>query len=215
MKIKYLFPLIIIFVTFLVGCSAKTEGKSTSTPAATQKVEDKINLTATEKIANAIANNKSIKCEISKKDGKDSMTFEIKGKKSRASGSSLSGGKGTGYMLNDGEFMYIWNDIDKTGVKISLAMASPSGSTAPKQKYNDFTKEDIQKQYEEMGYKYDCNEAKIDDVDFVIPADVVFSDMSVMTKSIQDMQKNAQVDKTPTPEDLKKMMDDAKKYQGN
>jgi hypothetical protein len=212
MNKNYFFHTIVLSGLLFGACSTKTANPvDNATPVVNEK---KMEETAAQKIASALSNNKSVVCEITKKDNSDMMMFEIKGKKSKVSGSSLSGGKGMGYMINDSENVYIWNDADKKGIKMNLKSLESTAS-AQSQQYSDFTKEDVQKQYEDLGYSYDCRDKDVSDSVFVAPSDVVFSDMSEMMNSVKEMQKNSQAGKTPSPAEINKMMEDAKKYQGN
>jgi hypothetical protein len=141
-------------------------------------------LTPHQRIARALTNGSGISCVIQKKDSMDTITFEGKGTKSRAYGTALSGGKGTGYLVNDGEYAYIWSEPEKKGVKISMKAASSM------QQYQDFSSEATQKKYEDQGYTYECNEASIPDSSFVVPKSVVFSDLSTMMDSMKQYQGN-------------------------
>jgi len=144
----------------------------------------------------------SATCEISKDDGTEKMTFMMKGTKNKAMGASLSGGKGMGYMINDGNFAYIWSDQEKTGTKIDLKKAVATASNAPQ--YEDFSKEEVQKDYEEKGYTYNCSEANIADSEFVPPKNVEFVDMSQMMEQSTKMMQDVQGGKEPSEAEMKK-----------
>lgn len=209
MKNLYL-SLTIIFVVLLAGCTTKTSTtvQSTETPVTQEQSKAEVESNA-KKFANAMSAGKSVKCVIAKADGSDSITFMVKGKKTKAMGTSLSGGKGTGYMLNDSEYVYIWNDSDKKGIKMSLALAAPSGS--PNAQYQDFGQEGVEKDYIEKGYTYNCNEESVADSEFVIPKDVTFSDMAALMEQTKKLQ--ASPGKTPSAEDMKQIEEMMKQYQ--
>jgi hypothetical protein len=211
-KIHFSLP-IIVTVAFLAGCTAKTP-VATVTPEPTQLQSNKEVITTSQRISQAMLNNASMRCEIKKKDGSDVITYEIKGKKTKASGASLSGNKGTGYVLNDGsDYMYIWNSLEKKGVKMSLKTVDPSASPIAGQKYDDFSNEDTQKTYENQGYTYNCEEVSLADSIFVAPADVTFTDLSTMMDSMKQMQA-PRGSSIPSEADQKKMIEDMKKLYG-
>ncbi len=207
MNKKYFSLSLIVLAVVFAGCT-KPAAQNSPEPGVEQNVSDqpvrKEVITNQQRIAQAMANGTSVKCEMVKRDTNDTIVFEMKGTKSKASGAALSGGKGTGYMVNDGESVYIWNDADKKGVKMSLA-AMPSGSA---QQYQDFTKEEVEKSYQDLGYTYTCDEGVVADNSFVVPRDVTFTDMDAMMDSVKQMQGGSM-----SAEDQKKMMEEMKKYQ--
>jgi hypothetical protein len=205
---------ILVTVALLAGCTAKAP-VATVAPEPTQLQSNKEMITTSQRISQAMLNNVSMKCEIKKKDGSDVITYEIKGKKTKASGASLSGNKGIGYVLNDGgEYMYIWNSLEKKGVKMSLKTTDPSASPMAGQKYDDFSNENTQKAYEDQGYTYDCEEVSLADSVFVAPADVTFTDLSKMMDSMKQMQVSPRGSSIPSEADQKKMIEDIKKMYG-
>jgi hypothetical protein len=115
-------------------------------------------------------------------------------------------------MVNDSENIYIWNDADKKGFKMSLNAATEIASQSGVAKqYQDFSKEDVEKMYQEQGYTYNCLEASVADSEFVVPKDVVFSDMSAILEQTKKLQMAP--GKTPSAADLKNYQEMMKEYQ--
>jgi hypothetical protein len=195
MKNRFL-PLIIVSFALLTGCTTKPPVVN-PTPTPVVSPQSKVE---TVKLAGLLAKGSSVKCQIAKSDGADAISFVVKNKKTKAMGSSLSGGKGTGYMLNDTEYMYIWNDSENKGIKISLASPSSSPST----QYQDFSRDEVEQDYVKKGYTYTCEEAVIDDSEFVLPKDIVFSDLSAMMEQTKKLQVSP--GKTPSAEQIEDMM---------
>jgi hypothetical protein len=95
-------------------------------------------------------------------------------------------------MLNDGEFMYIWEDQAKTGFKTKLtpAMTPPAEASKPagsapgssdQQPGNNST-DPLNKFETDKNYRIDCKLSSVDDQTFVPPAEVKF--MSFDTSSM-------------------------------
>ncbi|MDQ3099108.1 MAG: hypothetical protein M3Q44_05170 [bacterium] len=210
MNKKYFSLSLILFVVVLAGCASKNS-ETTPAPSSGQieQPSQKEVITGQQRIAQAMTNGTGVTCTIQKKDGTDSITFEMKGKKSKASGASLSGGKGTGFMINDGEHAYIWNDVDKKGVKMSLKGIS---DTSP-DSYQDFTNETTQKDYEAQGYTYNCTEASLADAVFIAPKDVIFQDLSALMDSSRQLQGDTPTGNPPTAAERQKLIDSMKQYQ--
>ncbi len=188
MNTKFFSFSFIVLTVALVGCTPKPAPEATivPTPTPTQApvVMQKEMILPQQRIAQAMANGTAMTCVITKNDSSEKITLEIKGKKSRAYGASLSGNKGMGYILNDGKTAYIWSEPDKKGLKMDLENATTSGS----QQYEDFTKDEVWKKYQDNGYSYTCDDATFADSNFAVPKDVTFTDLSEMMKSINGMK---------------------------
>lgn len=216
MNKNYLSFTIIVSVLLLAGCTAKSTAPTGSVAPVQNPVGEQSQAeleSNAKKMMRAMDKGGSITCVIAKTDGTDTITFKVKGKKTKAMGESFADGKGMGYMINDTENMYIWNDKDKEGIKLSLKAAVPSGSpVATNNQYEDFTKDDVEKEYEEKGYRYDCTEGAIADSEFVPPKTVIFTDTSKMMEESSRMMQQYNAGKTPSPAEMKQYEETMKKY---
>jgi hypothetical protein len=70
-------------------------------------------------------------------------------------------------MLNDSQYLYIWNDADKKGTKMDLAkINSMASASAITREYQDFSREDVEQMYKDQGYTYTCEEKAVSDSEF-------------------------------------------------
>ena len=117
--------------------------------------------------------------------------------------------------INDGEFVYMWNESTKTGSK----MTAITGYVDPESETGEVrapTKEDLQdvqemvKQMQEE-FNAECKQENISDSMFVPPADVTFTDMTEQMQRMQEMrdsygQPGAEEMST---EEVKKLMEES------
>jgi len=143
-----------------------------------------------------------MKCTI-EQDG-STTTILTNGTKARIEGMEMTspqdptGTKEKGYMVNDGEWAYIWSG--KQGMKFNMkemektAQENP-GAEDQSTKSSDW--KDWAKNMESSGAKYDCSAAVTSDSDFAPPSDVTFQDMGEFFKQMQDMGSKMKDAKVP------------------
>lgn len=138
------------------------------------------------KIGEILAKGGSASCQITSVEDKLSYNLAISGKKMRMTGMKVMEGK-SGSMINDGEYIYIWEDGKTTGVKMKL----PSEAEAQKAKEEasklsgDYEAAKIANQYDDSSkFSLDCKEGKIEDSQFVAPSAIKFLDTSAMMPKV-------------------------------
>lgn len=100
-----------------------------------------------------------------------------------------------GNMINDGQWIYVWNEESDTGIKYNIKEQSESETTQP------YSFEEVVAQWN--NYKYQCQPQKIDDQEFVPPANVKFIDLDAMREQIQNATEKAQENAQEIEEKLK------------
>lgn len=73
------------------------------------------------------------------------------------------------HLINDSQFMYIWNDATKQGIKIANTTGQTQSKTPTSSQGPDMTK----------SYTYSCQDWSADSSLFVLPSAVTFMDVSV------------------------------------
>ena len=149
-----------------------------------------------QKVATAIQAGKPVKCTITKLEGADGeamqMEYYIKGEKIKMTGVEIEGNEQEqGAMISDGEFIYVWDDQTKEGFKFPAVDPDENQEIADQTAQNqpdlpDFSKEDVQQQYQDQGYRLDCDQTNVADSEFVPPTDVTFQDFSAMMKNVME-----------------------------
>lgn len=162
--------------------------------------------------ATAIASGRPTLCTMTK--GEEKMDYLIKGKKMKATMVTLvETKKMTSYMINDEKYLYMWEDGQNVGTKMTIPTDLPAeanNSEPTKEgeeqfKTPDFDSESGFDNLENEGYTVKCDGATASDSDFVPPQSVKFTDLSEMTKAIPSPNANGEYD-------MKALEEMAKKY---
>jgi len=143
-----------------------------------------------------------MKCTV-EQDG-NTTTILTNGTKARIEGMEMpnpqdpTGAKEKGYMVNDGEWAYIWSG--KQGMKFNMKEMEETAQKNPavedqSTKPSDW--KDWAKNIESSGAKYDCSAAVVSDSDFVAPSDVQFQDMGEFLKQMQSASSSLKDVKIP------------------
>ena len=130
-------------------------------------------------IAKAMEAGEAIYCVMSTTEGGTIETW-TKGKKTKAYGGNIGGGAGTGYMINDDDWTYMWAEGETTGTKFAMIDEETPRSEGVDQFEGEMPDFDVQaelKKYQVNDYEYECNQENIPDSTFVPPAGVTFVDM--------------------------------------
>lgn len=149
----------------------------------------------TQKLANAINNGESVVCTMTDTEG-NVAEYYVKGEKMKMMGQNISDGEKSGHMINDGEWMYIWEEGKTEGVKNKI----PSKEEMEKVQKDseeylknipDFSDDESVQEYEDKGYTVKCNTQDISDGEFVPPTDVNFVDLEAqMQEAFSGMEKD-------------------------
>lgn len=179
----------------LAGCNMPT-----TTVQETSMMESTSNIEASNAIAAAMANGGTLKCEITNPTTGDSFTYLIKGKKMRVSTITADTTQPDGNMINDTEYLYIWNNDENNGVKMRAmteaeVQQAQDNAQSPAANVPDFSSTEVQEAYQNDGYTITCDAAVVSDTDFVPPPTVTFQDMSAMMDAAlqQSQQMQGQV----------------------
>lgn len=162
--------------------------------------------------AAAIASGKPTLCTMTK--GEEKMDYLIKGKKMRATMvTTAESNKFTSYMINDEQYLYMWEDGKNVGTKMTIPTEEEAKKMAESTK--EYTKNipgtpvfDSESGFDNLendGYTIKCDGAAASDADFVPPQSVKFTDLSEMTKTIPSPNTNGEYD-------MKALEEMAKKY---
>ena len=180
-----------IFV--LAGCVKKTEqNKNENQNQGTVQNQEGEQGGVINSIKDAIGMGKKMKCTYTMKIGSETNTYVsyIEGKKHKSE--SEFDGK-TQYSVFDGKIMYSWNNQDKNGTKMEIDcikdLDQPSESETPKNTETPPALKDPDEQFDDA---MDTKCESVASIDFSIPSDVNFKDQC---------------------EEMKKMMENLKKYQ--
>lgn len=179
MKTKVLAVTALSFL--LAGCiPTKQSTESTPVPALQEQSTGQAKMEFAE-VAAAIKLGKAARCILNNTTQNQSMEYVIKGKKMRMHASAATASMPESSIISDGEFMYIWSEKEKKGMKMKPPTQDEMKEMADDaQKLPDFSQESEKKRYENLGYTIDCSIETVDDSEFVPPSDVTFTDLSAM-----------------------------------
>lgn len=166
-------PLALIAVSTLIlgGCTKKNTSQTPS-----QTVNE-----ATE-FAKAIESGRPTLCVMTKDD--DQMEFKVKGKLISLTTTTLvNGAKTVGHMINDGTYLYTWDDKTSQGSKIAIPKDEVAPS-APVESPTSFSDSKDYEMYQNQGYTINCSAQSFDDTIFAPPANIKFIDPSAMMRNI-------------------------------
>lgn len=160
-------------------------------------------------IVDALLGNDTMKCTYS--DSYGEVVVWAKAGKVRSEGSSFGmQGNEKGGMINDGEYLYIWQESDKTGLKYKLSVfeAENQDSEIPPGVNPQTWAETIQNQYE-----YSCQAVNEGEEIFTPPADVEFQDMTELLQKAEEFSQtfsseDSEEEMNQKMEEIKGMMDE-------
>ena len=160
-------------------------------------------------IVDALLGNDTMKCTYS--DSYGEVVVWAKAGKVRSEGSSFGmQGNEKGGMINDGEYLYIWQESDKTGLKYKLSVfeTEDQDSEAPSGVDPQAWAETIQNQYE-----YSCQAVNEGEGVFTPPTDVEFQDMTELLQKAEEFSQtfsseDSQEEMNEKMEEIKGMMDE-------
>lgn len=173
---------IVLLTGLLAGCK-----QSASTPAPDTATSD----SEYQEIAQALKTGESIACTMTDAQGM-STRYLAKGAKSRVEGFQTDESTKNGTMINDGEYMYVWNDGETQGTKFSLATAQEAQSQAQEyiNEMPNLSTQEARDEYESEGYTVDCQQEAVADSEFAPPSGVTFTDLSAMMQGAMETLGN-------------------------
>ena len=156
-------------------------------------------------LVDALLGNDTMKCSYS--DERGEVSFWAKSGKMRAEGASFGlQGDQKGGMINDSEYLYIWQDDDKSGIKYKLSVFEDTDSpdtSQPAQIDPQAWAQSIQGRYE-----YSCNAVNENDNIFTPPSDVEFKDMTQLLEKAEEFSQT--FSDTDSQEELNEKMEEVK-----
>lgn len=172
MKKKLTLGLILGASLIFAGC---TQNKNNENPQSQSEAEM---IKESQELANAFKSGKPMLCTMTDKENNVAQ-YAIKGKKMKMSGKDMSENGKIGNMINDGEWIYIWEEGATEGIKTKM-MTEEEGEKLKnkmeemKTEVPDFENPESVQEYEDQGYTINCNPENLDDSTFIPPANVNF-----------------------------------------
>lgn len=190
----------------LAGCSLPFMGAKTPSDQPQNAVDQMANAA---QLSVMMSTGQSGTCFITdtSSEAQDAMEISIKGKKFLIKGTNFSVDssdptqqktKGIGYMLNDTEYTYIWEEAATTGMKIKAAepastespeVAAANQDLGPAPRTSD--QDPLSKFEADPKYRIDCQLANIADETLMPPTSVQFMDLSQGTMNPAMMQQQS------------------------
>lgn len=197
MKSKNLFLTLVVFPILLMGCKAAPTASNSPTQEPSAQKEDQ-----TDQLATILSAGGSARCIMSKADGTSEVSYTIKGKKMRMEGMAGSSQQNNGTVINDGTYLYIWEKGKTEGIKSKIPSQQEMESLKEKSKSTmqnapDLSDTAVRKEYEDQGYRIDCQPATVADSDFIPPTTVTFTDTSALMENAVKMMQEQSKELTP------------------
>jgi len=131
---------------------------------------------------------KGVECTIKTEHGE--MKTYSKGDKVRTEGAGLSfeNPNEIGYMISDGEWIYMWSG--KKGTKMNEKKMNDMNGEGIEDEDEEEEEEEWQadtEEWDEQGLDYDCKKSNFSDSIFKAPKDVVFTDTSLILEASSKM----------------------------
>lgn len=169
-------------------------------------------------LKDAILGGQAMRCTYEDENGE--ATTLVQGKKMKVEGYNFADAddsKGKGWMVSDGEWMYIWQDGEEKGMKYNVAqMQETAKDLVGEEEVAKWQDPETWADEIDKDHEVNCKPASATAADFQPPADVEFEDLSAMMEGVGEMAKQF-MDKKPediqnmNEEDLNKQMEQLKK----
>lgn len=171
-------------VVVLSGCLNKSQTASVTMNDGQTSVES---LSEWQKIADAIESGKSVVCDMTNTQTKQTGKYYVKGEKMRFDSINQNNPEESGSFLTDSEFIYTWNDAKKEGIKFAVVEPTQEQPDAPETAgVPDFSQESAWDEYNDLGYTVTCTTESFDESLLTPPTDIVFTDMSTLMQNAQN-----------------------------
>jgi hypothetical protein len=138
-------------------------------------------------LKDALTLGKSVECTYTTEDGE--VTTWVKGNKVRVEGVGMvpTGDKThKGGMINDGEWIYIWGEEDKTGVKYQISAMETKKWEEDVEDLKDPEKWATEA---EEKYKVECKQTVVSDSKFTPPSGIEFQNLTEMFEKMEELPK--------------------------
>lgn len=198
-------PLIIILIAIAVGLIYL---KSTSKNAVEMTSDQPLSETISEakKFAMAVESGEPYHCQLS---GVEDSTIEYSLKDGKMYMNMVTP-QATTYMINDGEYIYSWNNQTSQGTKMAITQEGEAETNVDNQEESteppSFATEADYEAYQNQGYSLTCQTQELDDSLFTPPSDISFTDLTQLSNSMMES-----ADSEMSMEQVEQM---AKEYEG-
>jgi len=186
--------LVVGSLVFFSGCSL-LGNKESATMTTTETTTDSSvppSTAETQKMMAAFEAGASMRCTMTNTKEGGTIAFLTKDKKSKSTITNPTTPEKLSYMINDGQYVYIWTSDETTGFKTTLPTEAEIAANKEKiedlkSQMPDFSKPEVQKEYSDQGFTIDCQPGAVAESEFTPPTTIQFQDLSVM---MQDAMKN-------------------------
>lgn len=184
-KLLVLLPLIFL----LTGCSVPFIGQNQQNGGGGQQQQQKKNEQKNLSLKDVFGRGDAYMCTYKAQDSE--VTVYAKGEKLRVEGMSLDATtQGSGGMINDGEWIYIWNDENKEGMKYNLEVLKELNQDVESEEVENYQNPEEWAKEVENEYDVKCEPTAISDNRFSPPENVDFKDLTEMLQKAQDLQES-------------------------
>lgn len=196
--LKYKNLLLVVGVSLLLtGCKFPWQKASPETSGGQKPTGESVTEKIGSSLKDAFGLGKSMKCTYAAPGGAVTTIF-VKDKKVRIEGAQFSTNQDLGGgMINDGEWIYIWDNTKKEGMKYQVSALKTI--TESQESEEGFSLKDwanfgkwVADNEQKLAMK--CSGAVLADSQFVPPADVKFQDLTEMFLQIEKMKKTQGVE---------------------
>ncbi len=195
-KTKVFLSLVVVALV-LAGCKFPWQKASPETSGGQKQTGGSVAEKIGSSLKDAFGLGKSMKCTYTAPGGAVTTIF-VKDKKVRIEGAQFSTATDMGGgMINDGEWIYIWNNTEKEGMKYqisalkTIAENQENGEEFTLKDWADFGKWVTEN---EKRYDMKCDGTVLADSQFVPPSDIKFQDLTEMFLQIEKMKKTQGVE---------------------
>lgn len=181
-------------LVFFSGCSLlgnKESATMTTTESTTDESPTTPSTAETQKMMAAFQAGTSMRCTMTNTKEGGTITFLAKDKKSKSTITNPTAPEKLSYMINDGQFVYIWTSDETTGFKTTLPTEAEMAANKEKlenleSQMPDFSKPEVQKEYSDQGFAIDCQPGTVAESEFTPPTTIQFQDLSTMMQNAME-----------------------------
>lgn len=179
--------LTLIAVFTLSACNLFQPAEDSNAPDTATKQQESENIFTS--IKDAVLGGMKLQCTF-EADGHESTAY-ISGKKVRVDGAMYDHNteEATGSMINDGQMLYVWNDIEKTGMKWDLSKMEEI-QDGPGFDVDEWKDTEAWADEMDQDESVDCSIATFSDSKFTPPSDVEFQDLNAFMESMQEITQD-------------------------
>jgi len=175
---KKIIPLLVVIFLIAGGGLYYFKLRSQNKPELTTSVDNK----KKESLFDWFKNDQGVECQITPKEGGNVTVIAKKGK-IKVSGQEVSlgaqGKTNKAIFINDGQWIYIWSEEEKNGIKYLVPKEEEKENKD--QKTTLFSPEEAIKEWQEGNYH--CQPKRVSDQEFIPPQDINFLNLSDFSPS--------------------------------